>query len=105
MSVKFVGVMPYVFLPYYHDCVATMHPDFKDNVLFVDNTVDNKGIMWGHNQGVLKMYEEDADWLVVISAGIRFGAPGGLDFVEQLDQHPDALLVHGSGMWFDEIGR
>lgn len=55
-----------------------------ENVLEIDNTGRNLGIMASHNLGVDKMYEEDADWLIIMSAAVRFGPTGGLDFIETL---------------------
>ena len=35
-----------------------------DNILEIDNTVNNIGIMAAHNLGIKKLYEDDADWLI-----------------------------------------
>ena len=99
---KWVGVMPYVYQEYAGACIASMDNKFYDNVLLVDNTVNNIGIMASHNKGIEFMREFDADWLVVVSAGIRFGEAGGMDFINELQYHPDALLVHGAGFWYDK---
>ena len=59
-----------------------------------DNTVRNRGVAVAWNYGALRMREEDADWLVVISAAMRFGAPGGDDFLDHVDRSdPDAWAV------------
>jgi hypothetical protein len=100
--VKWVGVMPYVHQEYADACIASMSNELLDNLLLIDNTKNNIGIMASHNKGIEFMKENDADWLVVISAGIRFGKAGGMDFIEELQYHPDALLVHGAGLWFDK---
>jgi hypothetical protein len=73
-----------------------MHPDFKKNVLFIDNTNPNKnlGIMRSHNMGVDFMRQQGADWLIIISAAIRFGALGGLDFIRALEDHPEHYIIH-----------
>jgi len=94
---NWVGVIPFVYQPYLDECVKTMHPDFKKHVLFVDNTKDNLGIMKSHNLGVEKMREENADWLIVMSAAIRWGKPGGLDFIDQLVRRPGHHVIHGIG--------
>lgn len=62
-----------------------MHKDFIANMVSVDNTKHNIGIMESHNRGINYMRERGADWLIVISAAIRFGEPGGMDFVKQLE--------------------
>jgi hypothetical protein len=65
-----------------------------DNILEIDNTVNNLGVMVSHNLGVKKMYEDDADWLIIMSAALRFGERGGLDIVEYL-KTTDAQIVEG----------
>lgn len=98
---KWVGVMPYVYQEYADACIASMAQEFKDRVLFIDNTENNIGIMASHNKGIQYMREQNADWLIVISAGIRFGEAGGMDFIRELPLRPEALLVHGAGIWYD----
>lgn len=93
---KYVAVLPWIYEPYYKDCIATMHPDFKANTLIIDNSQVNRGIMWSHNQGLKKMQEENADWLIILSAAIRFGKEGGLDFVKVLEDHPDHYVIHAA---------
>lgn len=92
---KYAVVLPYVYEPYYRACAKTMK---LDNVLAVNNTVDNIGIMKSHNLGIKRMLETDSDWLIVLSAAIRFGEPGGLDFIEELDKRPDHLVVEAIGV-------
>ena len=93
---NWVGVMPYVYKPYFDECTATMAPDFKERILFVDNTVTNVGIMRSENIGVDYMRAAEADWLIILSAAIRFGPEGGLDFVEILEAHPDSYVIHAA---------
>lgn len=94
---KWVAVLPYVYKPYFDECVTTMHPEFKKNVIFVDNTVYNKGLMWAQNIGVQKVINEKLDWLIIISAAIRFGQPdGGMDFVKILEDHMDFQVIHAA---------
>jgi hypothetical protein len=103
--IKWVGVMPWMFRPFYEACAATMHPDFKKNVLFVDNSETNLGIMKSHNMGIEKMQQEGADWLIILSAAIRFGEPGGLDFIQAIEDHGPAHVLHGFGPKPDDLGR
>lgn len=91
-----VAVMPFVWRPYADACLATMHPSFRDHVLVVDNTVENRGCPSSHNLGVDFMYEADADWLIILSPAIRFGAEGGRDFAEILTDHPDFYVIHAA---------
>jgi hypothetical protein len=79
--VKYVAVVPYTVQSVMDEFMSTCK---LENVLKIDNTVNNIGCMASHNLGVDKMYETESDWLIVISPAIRFGAAGGLDFVEKL---------------------
>lgn len=97
---RYACVIPYAYKPYYNEFVKTCK---LENVLAINNTdlTKNLGIMKSHNMGIDFMRKIGADWLIVMSAGIRFGKAGGLDFAEQLGNHPNALLIHGSGMWVE----
>lgn len=105
MTTSWVGVLPFIHRPWAEACRATMHPAFLNNVSFVDNTRTNIGIMAAHNQGVDRMRETGADWLVVLSAAVRFGAPGGLDFIAALDGLPDHMVVEGPARTHDSGGN
>jgi hypothetical protein len=85
-----VAVIPSIYGPYTDACVASCK---LDNVIVVDNTVTNRGVAASWNIGVREMYEQGTDWTVIISAGVRFGEPGGLDLIEAMRQNPDALCV------------
>lgn len=102
---KWVGVLPFVHRPYRDACVATMHPEFHANVLEVDNTQVNRGIMASHNLGIDRMREVGAEWLVVMGASIRFGPPGGLDFIAELEERPDHDVVEGPCWRPDSAGN
>lgn len=93
---KWVGILPYAYQPYFDECVKTMHPKFKQNVLAVDDTDPNNrmGIMKIHNLGISKMMADEADWLIVMSAAIRFGKSGGLDLIKTLERHPEDYVIH-----------
>lgn len=95
MVTRYVVVLPYVYEPYFEACVATVKIP-RENILLVDNTKTNLGIMRSHNLGVERMFETGADWLIIMSAAIRFGERGGLDFIEVLEQHPDHHVIHGA---------
>lgn len=93
---KYVAVLPYVWEPYRRKFLGTLSDEIKPNLLQVDNTHNNLGIMKSHNMGIDFMKERGADWLIVFSAAIRFGTNGGLDFLEILQQHPDYHVIHGA---------
>jgi hypothetical protein len=90
--VNYVAVIPSIYQPYTDACVASCK---LDNLIVVDNTVNNRGVSASWNIGVKAMYETGSDWLIIISAAVRFGAPGGLDLVESMRAHPDAFGVGG----------
>jgi len=69
------------------------------NVVIVDNTWKNIGIMAAHNLGRKVMLEQEADWLIVCSAAIRFGDPGGMDFIEELGNRSGHDVVEGAGVF------
>lgn len=96
---KYVVVLPFVHRPYMEECRATMAPEFLDNVLFVDNTVNNLGIMKSHNLGVDKVIKEDADWLIILSAAVRFGNPGGLDFIQHFIDFPEYNVIEAADVF------
>jgi hypothetical protein len=97
---KYTVVVPYVLQSYFDEFEATLKIP-RENCLFVDNTADNIGIMASHNLGVAEMYRRNADYLIVMSAACRFGQQGGLDFIKTIEEHPEALMIHGAGKWFD----
>lgn len=99
MSVKFTAVMPYVYEPYKRACLANVHPLIQEQLLLVDNTVNNVGIMKAHNMGIEKMRAEDTDWLIVMSAAVRFGEPCGMDFIKALEDRPGDLVVEAAGVY------
>lgn len=96
---KYVVVVPYAYRPYFDEFVQTLKIP-RENCLFIDDTdPDNRiGIMRAHNKGIDFMLERGADWLIVMSAGIRFGKNGGLDFIELLENHNDLHVINGAGL-------
>jgi hypothetical protein len=95
MATKYAVVLPYVHEPYFRACMKTVKFP-KENLLVIDNTVNNVGIMRSHNMGIDFMRQRDADWLIILSAAVRFGKPGGLDFIDQLAAHDDHYVIHAA---------
>jgi len=76
-----------------------MHPDFRKNVLVVDNTQVNRGVFAACNDGVRVLRETGADWMVYISAAVRFGPPGGMDFVDGMESSQELLVLEGDHLF------
>jgi len=92
----YVCVMPWMWRPYRDDCLAGC----KLDVMEVDNSEVNRGIMRSHNLGIDEMRRVGADWLIVLGAAVRFGPNGGLDFVHALHQsHAEAHVVNAVGLF------
>lgn len=87
--------LPYAYQPYFDACRATMKFP-EQNMLLIDNTVKNVGIMRAHNMGAQRVLDEQLDWLVIVSAAVRFGDPGGLDFIQVLADHMDHYVIHAA---------
>lgn len=110
---SYVVVLPSIYQPYTDDCLATCK---LSNILVVDNTVENRGVAASWNLGIDYMVTENAEWLIILSAGVRFGDLGGQEFIIALDAYPTAKVIEGSwGLgWhliafrreiFDKVGR
>jgi hypothetical protein len=95
--VSFVAVLPSIYPPWTEACVASMRGPLLWNLDVFDNTQVNRGVSVAWNYGVRRMYDLDADWLVILSAGMRFGQQGGDDFAQALDEAPE-------GSWAVEAG-
>lgn len=95
---KYAVIVPYAYQEYFDEFKATLKIP-EENCLFVDDTTPpgGIGIMRAHNMGIDFMREINADWLIVMSAGIRFGGEGGLDFVKLLEEHSDLHVINGAG--------
>ncbi len=93
---RFVAVLPYVLEEFKDRCLDRC---MLDNVLLVDNRRTNLGIMRSHNLGIDAMRELDADWLIVMSAAIRFGGRGGRDFTEALERMAGVAVVNAEGLF------
>jgi hypothetical protein len=92
---KYVVVLPYKVQEFRDACIQTCK---LENIVEIDNTENNIGIMASHNLGIKKLYEDDADWLIIMSAAIRFGQSGGQDLIEYLSK-TDVQVVEGYGLY------
>lgn len=90
--IKYTLVMPCAYAPYAEACVDSLKLD-RENMLIIDNTEDNKGVAESWNMGIDKMRKDDTDWLIIVSAAMRFGAEGGLDMLEQIESHKFAKVI------------
>jgi hypothetical protein len=88
--VKYVACLPFRVKEFRDEFMS----ECKLDILEIDNTENNLGVMASHNLGVKKLYENDADWLIILSAALRFGKPGGLDIIEYL-KTTDSQIVEG----------
>ena len=98
---SYVAVLPSIHQPWTDECLASCQ---FDPILVVDNTVRNWGVAASWNQGIEQMYRDGADWLIIVSAGVRFGESGGLDLVAEMEDHPRALAVEAGPCRWDNEG-
>lgn len=92
MTTRVVGVVPFVHKPYYEALKATLElPELS--VMFIDNTQENLGVAGSWNRGIKFMEDTGSDWLIIMSAAMRFGHKGGLDMLEQIENHPSADII------------
>lgn len=91
-------ILPSIYPPYTDACLATMHPDLVSNTLVWDNTKVNIGVAASWNKGIEKMKERNADWIIFLSASMRFNK-GGLDLIEQL-QTTELMVAEAEGHQF-----
>jgi len=87
--VKYTAVMPWVVEDWKATCLDTCLFD----VHTIDNSVENRGVPRSWNMGIDKMRADDSDWLILMSAAIRFGPTGGVDFLELLETHSDHRAI------------
>jgi hypothetical protein len=92
---KYAIVMPFIYKPWADACLASCKLPVE-NILAVDNTVENRGVAASWNLGIEKMKVQDADWLIILSAAIRFGEKGGHDFIQALENHPECAVIEAA---------
>lgn len=89
---SFVAVLPSIYPPWTQACLDSCRFP-REHLLLVDNTTENRGVAASWNLGVETVLREGQDWLVILSAAMRFGDAGGLDFLELLEANPDAWAL------------
>jgi hypothetical protein len=99
---RYTVVTPWIWAPYMEACAETCAFD-EDSWLRVDNTKVNLGIQRSVNHGIDKMFRDETDWLIYMSATMRFGEPGGLDFIDLLEQHPTYGVIEARGAHDNDI--
>ena len=87
-----VAVIPSIYAEWTERCLRGC----KLNTFVVDNTVKNKGVAASWNLGIDELDRIGGDWLIIVSAAIRFGPPGGLDFLAACEANPDALALEAA---------
>lgn len=92
---KYTCVMPWVIWNWKHEAVRRA----KIDIHTIDNSLNNRGVPRSWNIGIDLMRANDADWLIVMSAAIRFGKPGGQDFIQLLESRPDHRVVSALGTY------
>lgn len=91
----YTAVLPFVYRPWRDACMKTCRLDVYE----IDNTDTNLGIMRSHNLGIDKMRADGTEWLIIMSAALRFGPTGGLDFIEHLDLLAGDRVVEAAGVY------
>lgn len=92
MDTSYTVVIPYVYKPYLNECLGTLRVD-SSKLLLVDNTISNRGVAASWNMGVQKVKDYKLDWLIIVSAAMRFDG-GGLDMIEQIASYPATDVIH-----------
>src|SRR5678816_1283516 len=91
--------MPFIHRPYMEECMNTIKLP-RENMLLVDNTTTNIGVAASWNRGIERMRERNCDWLILLSAAIRFGSSGMEDFIEAVSKTDmDFLACEPSHGW------
>lgn len=116
---SFVAVLPAIDPAATRACVMSMDVALRMQLLVVDNATPSLGIDWymeplcrwqawpsgnlgvpaSWNAGIEMMEREQADWLVILSTSIRFGAHGGADLLDLLDRTNEQWVVGTQHGW------
>lgn len=83
--VSALTVVPSIVPEWTEACLQTWKGE-ATRLLVVDNTVENLGVAASWNMGARRVVDEGADYVILLSAAVRFGPPGGQDFLEALEE-------------------
>jgi hypothetical protein len=115
---SFVAVLPAIIPDLARRCIASMAPELSGQLLLVDNTETGEihdahlgqvmfSVKHGKNWGVPKVWNEGialatalkVDYLIVVSQSIEFGAPGGSDFLGEIERRRPEWIMHAQYGW------
>lgn len=87
---KALWCLPSIDVAWRGDCLAGLR---AEHLFVVDNSPPNPNLFVSRswNLGIQEARDIGADYMVICSEAVRFGAAGGLDFEEALDGHPVVL--------------
>jgi len=115
---NYIIVLPTIYQPYTHAFLKTISAELLPHILIINNTTNNIGVTRSWNQGIDNIHKFDKDWLILCSAAIRFGPPGGRDYINTLNPYFDVIeatnktstvygwhLIAFHRRVFDTIGR
>lgn len=94
----YLAIVPSIHAPSTQACVATAT---TLDLTIIDNTTANRGVPAAWNLGVDTVLADGTDWLVLLSAGVRFGASGGADLLAHLahaTSRDDLIVEAGAGI-------
>ena len=107
-------VIPFIYEPYFSECISTIDRSHDQFILAIDNRERNRGVAASWNIGIETMRQRGADWLIILSATMRFGEPGMTDFIKAVfNTEADILACEPSHGWhliairssvFDRVG-
>jgi len=88
---KYLVVLPFMVKDWADSCISSCRLQEEGRVLTIDNTVTNRGIMRSHNLGLDERQPDE--WFIIMSAAVRFGPAGGLDFIDNLVEHENHGVI------------
>lgn len=92
-------ILPSIYWPYTSDCIAGMSREFEKQLYVHDNTKQNIGVTPVWNLGIEQMYETKSNWLVLLSAAIRFGEKGGDDIIQFLETNSELDVIESTDVY------
>lgn len=114
---SFVAVLPVIDADLARACVKSMSDTLRARTLLIDNTDDaliasehadvcrtmavgfNLGVARSWNCGVAFARTQSADYLMLLSQAVEFGAPGGDDLLAEMHKRSPFIMLHGRHGW------